>query len=77
MLTNNTLTVQDINKITNILSKNAAGTYAVDQLLFNPDPKEKMLNIKALSSIPELNTNELKVMWSSLLLAEAKKIKKD
>lgn len=63
----------NLNNLFTQLSKDPELLNCVDRLMFSNDQKEKMLLLKQLTN--NNLTGDLKAMWASVLLEEAKTIK--
>lgn len=62
-----------VNEITKTISMNPQVAFGIDKLLFSNDSAEKISLIKSLAQNDF--EGDIKVIWSSVLLEEAKKIK--
>lgn len=69
----NALSPMNLNNLFTQLSKDPELLNCVDRLMFSNDQKEKMLLLKQLTN--NNLTGDLKAMWASVLLEEAKTIK--
>lgn len=69
----NALSPINLNNLFTQLSKDPELLNCVDRLMFSNDQKEKMLLLKQLTN--NNLTGDLKAMWASVLLEEAKTIK--
>lgn len=76
-ISENQLPKQIVQEINLIISKNPDFIINIEELLFALDVKTKIEKIKYLSNIANDLPEDLKKIWSAVLLEEAKKMKKE